>query len=92
MLTAIVLIDTEVSGSQRSPRPSRTSTASTRSTPSPATSTSSPWSGSPGTRSSPVVTDAARQGHGVTGTRTYIAFRAYSRHDLEAAFAVGLDD
>jgi DNA-binding Lrp family transcriptional regulator len=26
---------------------------------------------------------------GVTHTETHIAFRAYSRHDLEAAFAVG---
>jgi DNA-binding Lrp family transcriptional regulator len=28
---------------------------------------------------------------GVTGTQTHIAFRTYSRHDLEAAFSVGLD-
>ena len=28
---------------------------------------------------------------GVTGTDTHIAFRAYSRHDLEAAFAIGAD-
>lgn len=26
---------------------------------------------------------------GVTHTETHIAFRAYSRHDLEAAFAIG---
>ena len=26
---------------------------------------------------------------GVAGTRTYISFRSYSRHDLEAAFALG---
>lgn len=26
---------------------------------------------------------------GVTHTQTHIAFRAYSRHDLEAAFAIG---
>lgn len=28
---------------------------------------------------------------GVTHTDTHIAFRTYSRHDLEAAFAIGLD-
>ncbi|MCE7083311.1 Lrp/AsnC family transcriptional regulator [Streptomyces sp. ST2-7A] len=28
---------------------------------------------------------------GVVSTETHIAFRAYSRHDLEAAFAIGLD-
>ena len=26
------------------------------------------------------------------GTQTHIAFRTYSRHDLEAAFSLGLDD
>ena len=29
---------------------------------------------------------------GVIDTETHIAFRAYSRHDLEAAFAIGFDD
>ena len=28
---------------------------------------------------------------GVVDTATHIAFRAYSRHDLEAAFAIGFD-
>jgi DNA-binding Lrp family transcriptional regulator len=28
---------------------------------------------------------------GVESTETHIAFRAYSQHDLEAAFALGLD-
>ncbi|HEY9473309.1 MAG TPA: Lrp/AsnC ligand binding domain-containing protein [Mycobacteriales bacterium] len=28
---------------------------------------------------------------GVRDTETHIAFRAYSRHDLEAAFAIGYD-
>jgi DNA-binding Lrp family transcriptional regulator len=28
---------------------------------------------------------------GVLDTETHIAFRAYSRHDLEAAFALGFD-
>ena len=28
---------------------------------------------------------------GVVSTQTHIAFRAYSRHDLEAAFALGLE-
>jgi DNA-binding Lrp family transcriptional regulator len=29
---------------------------------------------------------------GVLDTETHIAFRAYSKHDLEAAFAIGFDD
>jgi DNA-binding Lrp family transcriptional regulator len=29
---------------------------------------------------------------GVTATETHIAFRTYSRHDLEAAFSIGLAD
>lgn len=29
---------------------------------------------------------------GVEQTETHIAFRTYSRHDLDAAFALGLDD
>jgi DNA-binding Lrp family transcriptional regulator len=29
---------------------------------------------------------------GVTATQTHIAFRTYSRHDLEAAFAIGAAD
>lgn len=29
---------------------------------------------------------------GVTATDTHIAFRAYSRHDLEAAFSIGMAD
>ncbi|MDT0309828.1 Lrp/AsnC ligand binding domain-containing protein [Streptomyces sp. DSM 44917] len=29
---------------------------------------------------------------GVESTETHIAFRTYSRHDLEAAFAIGLDE
>ena len=29
---------------------------------------------------------------GVTATQTHIAFRAYSRHDLEATFSIGLAD
>jgi hypothetical protein len=28
---------------------------------------------------------------GVLSTETHIAFRTYSRHDLEAAFSLGLD-
>ena len=29
---------------------------------------------------------------GVTASQTHIAFRTYSRHDLEAAFSIGLAD
>ena len=38
-----------------------------------------------------VVADRLNKVPGVTATETHIAFRAYSRHDLEAAFAVGVD-
>ena len=29
---------------------------------------------------------------GVTATQTHVAFRTYSRHDLDAAFSIGLSD
>ena len=38
-----------------------------------------------------VVADQLNKVAGVTSTETHIAFRAYSRHDLESAFALGLD-
>jgi len=38
-----------------------------------------------------VVADRLNKVPGVTDTETHIAFRAYSRHDLEAAFSLGLD-
>ena len=38
-----------------------------------------------------VVADRLNKIAGVTSTETHIAFRAYSRHDLEAAFSLGLD-
>lgn len=38
-----------------------------------------------------VVADQVNKVPGVTDTETHIAFRAYSRHDLESAFAIGLD-
>lgn len=36
-----------------------------------------------------VVADRLNKVDGVRETVTHIAFRAYSRHDLEAAFAIG---
>ncbi len=39
-----------------------------------------------------VVADRLNKVAGVTATETHIAFRAYSRHDLESAFALGLDE
>lgn len=39
-----------------------------------------------------VIADRLNKVDGVLGTDTHIAFRTYSRHDLEAAFAIGLDD
>jgi DNA-binding Lrp family transcriptional regulator len=38
-----------------------------------------------------VIADRLNKVNGVTGTSTHIAFRTYSRHDLEAAFSLGLD-
>jgi DNA-binding Lrp family transcriptional regulator len=38
-----------------------------------------------------VVADRLNKVPGVTSTETHIAFRTYSRHDLEAAFSVGVD-
>lgn len=39
-----------------------------------------------------VIADRISKVPGVTATRTYLAFRAYSRHDLESAFSLGLGD
>ena len=38
-----------------------------------------------------VVADRLNKVPGILRTETHIAFRAYSRHDLESAFAVGVD-
>ena len=38
-----------------------------------------------------VVADRLNKVEGVLATETHIAFRAYSKHDLEAAFALGAD-
>ena len=39
-----------------------------------------------------VIPGALNKVPGVTHTETHVAFRAYSRHDLEAAFALGFTD
>jgi len=39
-----------------------------------------------------VIADRISKVDGVVRTQTYIAFRAYSTHDLEQAFSLGLDD
>ena len=39
-----------------------------------------------------VVADRLNKVDGVLATETHVAFRAYSRHDLEAAFSLGIDD
>jgi len=39
-----------------------------------------------------VIADRLNKVPGVTGTSTHIAFRTYSKHDLEAAFSLGLDE
>jgi DNA-binding Lrp family transcriptional regulator len=39
-----------------------------------------------------VIADRLNKVDGVRGTQTHIAFRTYSKHDLEAAFALGLDE
>lgn len=38
-----------------------------------------------------LIADRLSKVEGVRSTRTYLAFRAYSRHDLEAAFALGFE-
>jgi DNA-binding Lrp family transcriptional regulator len=38
-----------------------------------------------------VVADRLNKVVGVRSTETHIAFRTYSRHDLESAFSLGLD-
>ena len=38
-----------------------------------------------------VVADSLNKIPGVQETETHIAFRAYSQHDLESAFSLGLD-
>ena len=38
-----------------------------------------------------VVADRLNKVEGVTETETHIAFRTYSKHDLESAFSIGLD-
>ncbi|HNA98151.1 MAG TPA: Lrp/AsnC ligand binding domain-containing protein [Marmoricola sp.] len=40
---------------------------------------------------SEVVANQINKVPGVTETETHIAFRAYSQHDLETAFSLGLD-
>lgn len=39
-----------------------------------------------------VIADQLNKVKGVLLTRTHIAFRTYSKHDLEAAFSLGLDN
>ena len=39
-----------------------------------------------------VIADHLSKIEGVLHTQTYIAFRTYSRHDLDQAFAIGLED
>jgi DNA-binding Lrp family transcriptional regulator len=38
-----------------------------------------------------VIADRLSKVPGVRSTKTYLAFRAYSRHDLDAAFALGFE-
>jgi DNA-binding Lrp family transcriptional regulator len=40
---------------------------------------------------SAAVTDGIAKVPGILATETHIAFRTYSRHDLESAFSIGLD-
>jgi DNA-binding Lrp family transcriptional regulator len=39
-----------------------------------------------------VIADQVSKIEGVLRTQTYIAFRAYSKHDLEQAFDLGIED
>ena len=39
-----------------------------------------------------VIADQLSKVEGVLRTQTYIAFQAYSKHDLETAFSLGIED
>jgi len=39
-----------------------------------------------------VIADRISKTAGVVDTETHIAFRAYSRHDLDEAFSIGFED
>lgn len=39
-----------------------------------------------------VIADRLNKVDGVLSTQTHIAFRTYSKNDLDAAFSIGLDD
>jgi DNA-binding Lrp family transcriptional regulator len=39
-----------------------------------------------------VIADRLSKVSGVRGTETHIAFRTYSRHDLDAAFSLGVEE
>ncbi|WP_068398653.1 Lrp/AsnC family transcriptional regulator [Kribbia dieselivorans] len=39
-----------------------------------------------------VIADRINKVPGILDTSTHIAFRAYSQHDLEAAFALGIEE
>ncbi len=39
-----------------------------------------------------VIADRLNKVAGVSRTQTHIAFRTYTRHDLEAAFALGMEE
>ena len=39
-----------------------------------------------------VIADRLGKVAGIRSTKTYLAFQAYSRHDLEAAFSLGFDE
>ena len=39
-----------------------------------------------------VIPGGLNRVEGITATQTHVAFRTYSRHDLEAAFSIGLAD
>ncbi len=39
-----------------------------------------------------VIADRISKVAGIQHTETHIAFRTYSKHDLDAAFALGVDD
>ena len=45
--------------------------------------------GQPADEIAGIVTRQLNQVPGIVGTETHIAFRAYSAHDLEAAFSLG---
>ena len=89
VVTAIVFINAEVARIQRGGRGGRRAARGLGGLLGHRALDLSRSSGSPVTSRWPGWSPTAQQGAGILRTETHIAFRAYSAHDLEAAFSLG---